>query len=401
VRILMEQDRWDTEARIPLSAAWVEEFHGKISWVDYQHAEVESGGEIGTVFENSGVEGRLTLHLREPADREGVIGLQFGSREFSAVGEEAFIPNTDIDSLALFGLQSFSVEPFTYEFGLRAERQQLDQTGSCDNDEMNWSGSASAIWQLNDSNNLLLSVNHSQRSATVEELYSNIDTACNPLPLTQLIPHAATQRLDVGLPDAEQETSTNFELGWRRFAGAVTAEVNLFYNDIADYLFLFDTGEFVEDIEIARYQQQDAVFKGVEIQASVPLYASGAHQSDLSLFSDYVRARFEDAGNVPRIPPLRYGFEWTHSHVNWMLKLRWTRVASQGNHAPNETRSDGYQLLSLYGDYRVQVGNSGSLLLFARGHNLLDEEIRNHTSLLKDVAPAPGRGVEVGLRLEF
>lgn len=401
VRIVMEQQRWDTEARIPLSGDLFEEFHGKISFVDYQHAELEAGGAVGTVFENAGVEGRLIWHLDEVANREGVIGLQFGNREFSATGEEAFIPRTDIDSLALFGMQSFGLDSVTYEFGLRAERQELDQSGSCDNSSTNWSGSGSAIWRFSDSSNILFSVNLSQRSATVEELYSNIDTACGELPLEQLIPHAATQRLDVGLPDADKEQSTNFELGWRKFAGDITAEVNVFYNDIGDYVYLFDTGQFVDDIEIARYLQRDATFKGAEAQASVPLYATGAHQSDLTLFSDYVIARFDGQGNVPRIPPLRYGFEWVHSHINWAMKLRWTQVATQSRHGRNETRTGGYKLLSLYGDYRVQFGDSSSLLLFARGHNLLDEEIRNHASLLKDIAPAPGRGVEVGLRLEF
>lgn len=401
IRIVMEQRRWDTEARILLNNNLFEEFHGKVSLVDYQHKEVEGPGEVGTVFENQGIEGRLTWHLNQPVNREGVIGLQFGSREFSATGEEAFIPETDIDSVALFGLQSFSVEPMTYELGLRAERQTLDQSGSCDNSSTNWSGSGSAIWQLSESNNMLFSINRSQRSATVEELYSNIDTACNQLPEERLIAHAATQRLDIGLPGADKEISTNFELGWRRFTGDITAEVNLFYNDIKDFIFLFDTGEFVEDVEIARYQQQNAVFSGVEVQASAPLFATGAHLSELTLFGDYVRARFDRQGNVPRIPPLRVGLEWIHSHVNWMVKLRWTSVSSQSDPARGETGTDGYNLLSLYGDYQFQFSESSRLLLFARGHNLLDENIRAHTSLLKDVAPAAGRGIEVGLRLEF
>jgi iron complex outermembrane receptor protein len=401
IRIVMEQRRWDTEARIPLSNDWFEEFHGKVSLVDYQHKELEGPGEVGTVFENQGVEGRLTWHLNEPMNREGVIGLQFGSREFSATGEEAFIPETDIDSLALFGLQSFTVDSLTSEFGLRAERQKLDQAGSCDHSSTNWSGSGSAIWQFTETNNMLFSVNRSQRSATVEELYSNIDTSCNQLPEEQLIAHAATQRLDIGLPGADKEVSTNIELGWRRFAGDITAEVNLFYNDIKDFIFLFDTGDFVDDVEVARYQQQNAVFSGVEIQASAPLYATGAHLSDLTVFADYVRARFDNQGNVPRIPPLRVGLEWVHSHVNWMVKLRWTNVSSQSDHALGETRTEGYNLVSLYGDYQFQFGDSSRLMVFARGHNLLDETIRAHTSLLKDVAPSAGRGVEVGLRLEF
>ncbi len=401
VRLVMEQQRWDTEARIALNNRWFEEFHGKFSLADYQHAEVESTGETGTVFENAGYEGRLTWHFNQPVNREGVIGLQFSRREFSATGAEAFIPATDIDSFALFGIQSFSAGDMTYELGLRTERQQLAQQAGCDTDSINWSGSGSAIWQLNDSNNLLLSINRSERSATVEELYSNIDTSCGELPSERLVAHSATRRLDIGLPGADKEISTNLEFGWRKFAGDITAEVNVFRNRISDYLFLFDTGEFVEDVQIARYQQHDATFTGLEAQASMPLYATGAHLSDLTLFGDYVEARFQREGNVPRIPPLRVGLEWIHSHVNWMVRLRWTHVADQDNNAGNETPTEGYQLLSLYGDYRVNVGESASLLLFARGNNLLDETIRQHTSLLKDIAPAPGRGFEIGLRLEF
>jgi iron complex outermembrane receptor protein len=42
-----------------------------------------------------------------------------------------------------------------------------------------------------------------------------------------------------------------------------------------------------------------------------------------------------------------------------------------------------------------------TVLLFLKGSNMLDESIRSHTSLLKDVAPAAGRAIEVGLRFEF
>jgi iron complex outermembrane receptor protein len=41
------------------------------------------------------------------------------------------------------------------------------------------------------------------------------------------------------------------------------------------------------------------------------------------------------------------------------------------------------------------------VLLFASGHNLLDEEARRHTSPLKEYAPLPGRSLTAGVRLEF
>lgn len=401
IRIAMAQQRWDLEGRVLLNTSGVSELHGKMSKVDYRHLEVEGDGAIGTVFENQGIEGRFTAHLQVPSNLEGVVGMQFSDREFAATGAEAFIPKTDIRSLALFTLQSLDQEQYTLEFGLRAEQQDMDQAGSCDHAVTNYSGSAAAIWRVSDRSNLLFSFNHSQRAASVEERYSNIAANCSEQAADSLIVHQATRRVEIGLPDAGREQSNNFEFGWRKYAGDVTAEINVFYNDISEFIYLFDTGSYVDDVEIARYQQTDAVFKGMELEISLPLYATGSHKSDLTLFSDFVDAEFGSAGNVPRIPPLRWGAEWVHSHVNWMLKLRWTQVAAQNDLAINETRTGAYQLLSLYGDYQMQWGNNTRLLLFARGHNLLDENIRQHTSLLKDVAPAPGRGVEVGLRLEF
>jgi iron complex outermembrane receptor protein len=397
----MEQQRWDFEARLPFYGNLFEEIHGKISHVDYRHLEVESGGEIGTVFENEGIEGRFTLHLQSQGQLEGVVGAQFSDREFSATGEEAFIGATDISSYALFTMQSLALDQVTVEVGLRAERFNMEQAGGNDNSQTNLSASAAVIWKVNDQSNLLFSINSSQRAATVDEAFSNIGVNGAALPMSALVPHAATQRIEIGLPDARQEQSTNFELGWRKYAGNVTAELNLFLNDISNYLYLFDTGEFSNDIQISDYRQEDARFKGMEFQLSLPVFETGDHLSEVTFFSDYVDARFKRSGNVARIPPWRAGVEWSHSHIDWSLKLRFAHAGAQTNHARNETKSDSYQMLSIYGDYRTSIGQSASLLLFAKGNNLLDETIRSHTSLLKDVAPAPGRGIEVGLRLEF
>lgn len=399
-RIAMEQDRVDMELVLPLSG-WFKEVHGRMSTVDYQHVELEPSGEAGTLFQQDGVEGRFVFQLDYPDDQAGVFGLHFSHREFSALGEEAFIPATDIDSTALFTVHSLDLANVTYEFGVRAERQSLEQLhGRCSDDQTSFSGSASAIWHYRDDTNLIFSLAHSQRSATVEELYSNIDTTCSELPLASLIPHAATQRLEIGNPNAERERSSNIEFGLRKHLGPVTGELNIFYNDIADYVFLFDTGVFEEGVEIARYLQEDATFRGFEAALNLPLRRDGYHLSELDLFSDYVRADFNRNGNVPRIPPLRFGGELRHSHLNWQAKLRWTEVRDQSDTGINETNTEGYSLLNFYADYHLPIGNQSALAFF-KLNNLLDESIRHHTSLLKDVAPSAGRSVELGVRFEF
>ena len=56
--------------------------------------------------------------------------------------------------------------------------------------------------------------------------------------------------------------------------------------------------------------------------------------------------------------------------------------------------------MNFYTDYHFDL-RAGSGLVFLKATNLLDEDIRHHASLLKDLAPAAGRAIEVGLRLEF
>ena len=400
ILIDMEQDRLDMEMVLPLSG-WFEEVHGRMSSVDYQHVEIEPNGEAGTLFEQDGVEGRFVFHLTGTETQESVIGLHFSHREFSALGEEAFIPATDIDSYALFTVHSLDLGNTTYEFGIRGERQTMEQLkGSCEDSQNSFSGSSSAIWRFREDSNLIFSVAHSQRSATVEELYSNINSGCGELAADLLIEHAATQRIEIGNPAAEKERSTNFEIGLRKHLGSVTGEMNIFYNSISDYIFLFDTDLFVDGVQLAQYQQEDAVFSGFEAELGVPLIRTGDHLSELTLFTDYVSAEFDSRGNVPRIPPLRYGFELSHSHLDWQARLRWTEVQTQSDAAFNESRTHGYSLVNIYADYHLEIGNQTGLLFF-KLNNLLDEKIRHHTSLLKDVAPAIGRAMEMGFRIEF
>jgi len=40
-------------------------------------------------------------------------------------------------------------------------------------------------------------------------------------------------------------------------------------------------------------------------------------------------------------------------------------------------------------------------MLFAKGNNLLDENIRNSTSYLRNFAPEAGSGAEIGFRVSY
>ncbi len=402
IRIAMKQQRVDFAGQLRFDS-FFQNAQGRLSFVDYEHAEIEGDGAVGTVYANKGHEGRFTVAHRPIGAMNGVFGLQFGDKEFSAQGEEAYLPQTDIASLGLFTVQSINRGAVTYEFGLRAERQKYTQSGGrCDQSETGVSASASTLWRYREDSSLIAAVSHSQRAASVEELYSNIDPATCAAPADDhdLVAHFATNRFEIGNLDADKEKSTNLDLAWRRDMGSITAEVNLFHNSIANYIYLQDTGVFEDDIEIARISQEDAVFRGIEAQILMPIFSHDNRTTNLTLFGDYVRARFDQGGNVPRIPAARIGAEVSHAHADWVYKVRATHVGEQTHLARNETKTASYTLLGVVVDYHTVFAGQ-DLTFFAKGNNLLNEQIRHHASQLKDVAPGAGRGFELGMRLDF
>ena len=70
-------------------------------------------------------------------------------------------------------------------------------------------------------------------------------------------------------------------------------------------------------------------------------------------------------------------------------------VLAQDHVAALESETDGYEMLSARAEYAFAL-RYGSLSLFLAGHNLLDQEARRHTSLIKDTAPLPGISVHSG-----
>lgn len=74
----------------------------RLSHNDYEHVEIE-GGEKGTRFTNEAIEGRVELLHQEVAGWTGAVGIQLEDRQFAAIGDEAFIPKSDIRNGGIFG----------------------------------------------------------------------------------------------------------------------------------------------------------------------------------------------------------------------------------------------------------------------------------------------------------
>lgn len=384
VRIDMEQTRVDLKAEWQGIMPGIELGRFGFSYNDYEHTELE-GGETGTRFTNEAFEGRVELLHQEFAGWTGAFGIQMEDRQFAAIGEEAFIPKSDIQNTGIFWVGETSHGDWTYEVGLRLDRQTIDPDNDSEIDHNTQSFSFGSLWQMTDDQRLSFTLTRAQRAPSIEELLSNG-------------PHHATNSFDLGDDNLDEETSHNFEFGYR-YEGPVNLNLNLFYNSIDDFIFKRNTGEenHEEELPIFQYEQEDATFRGAEASLEILL----ATNWNVELFGDYVRAKLDNSGDVPRIPPLRYGIALDYSpNSQWNAGLRLTEVAKQSHAGDFEEDTDEYTRLDGHLHYHVDVAGS-DWLVFVKGNNLLDEDIRNSTSFLRESAPESGQSLEVGLRIGF
>ncbi len=403
VRIDLQQTRYDLKAEFYEPFTGIESLKFRFAYNDYQHAELEDGVTVGTQFDNQGLEGRVELvHQKLGFFDHGAIGFQAQHKEFLATGEEAFVPPSTLQSYGIFAVEDIHIGDITYEAGLRVEHQHINTEGFNSTKHIPVNASLSALWHATDDMLISLAFTHAQRAPDIQELFSNGV-------------HFATQRYESGDKDLKLETSYNLELSFKAEFDWLSTELNLFHNWSKDYIIQQRTGQsFNLDTEqintacngncLPVYQavQQDARFYGFESQISLPLWSSENNNLKGQIFADYVRGQLDTGGNVPRLPPLRYGMQLDYTgYKDFATGLRLTRAERQTQVGDNETSTKGYLLLDANINYNWQFSKNSNALFFVKGNNLLNETIRNSTSFLKDHAPELGRGAELGVKITF
>ena len=171
-------------------------------------------------------------------------------------------------------------------------------------------------------------------------------------------------------------------------------------SDFADYIYASPTGLVEDGMPVVRYLQDEATFHGLEAELSLPGLEVAGGRIATRLVADFVRARLDDGGHLPQIPPLRAGAELRYTRNAWSAGISAHRFDGQDRVAANESPTAGYTMLGADASWRL-AGFSRGLLLYLRGDNLLDADARRHTSPLKEFAPLPGRSLGAGVRLEF
>ena len=385
VTVDLEQTRIDALARFELGGLF-DTLTINGGYGDYTHAEVEPDGAIGTVFSNEGFEARGELVQTEHGGWHGAYGAQIRQRDFSAIGEEAFVPPTSSTQWGLFTFQELDKADWHFEGGLRYERNSLDnKTANLSKDFDSLSLSAGVDFHLSDTTRLGGTVFSTSRAPTTEELFSNG-------------PHLATNQFEVGDINLGNERARGAEVSVRFRKGRSRASFNVFATDYSDYIYERATGVEQDGLPEFQFTAADAVFKGFEFDAGAKL----AEVKGFDILVDgsvaYVDANLENDGSaLPRIPPMSVGLGVVVENDDWRLRAELDHAAKQNDIEPDELPTDGYSLVNLQTSYKVndKITVRGSV------NNVFDEDARQHTSFLKDVVPLPGRNFKVSLSAEF
>ncbi|WP_295214819.1 TonB-dependent receptor [uncultured Brevundimonas sp.] len=397
VFIKLNQKRWDARGEYRFDSGPFSALRGSYGHADYTHTEFEAVGEPGTIFNSDGWEGRADLVQRERNGWNGAVGVQALSRNFEAIGEEAFVPSVKIDELGLYTVQRLDLGNHGFEGGLRYDRRELSGTPIGGASEVtrefdNWSASAAAFIRPTAGLFLGLSLAHNERAPSEVELFADGV-------------HIATAAYETGDLTLNSEKVTTLEGTAHYDRGRFTGDLHVYHSWYTGFIDERPTGDqfyFEEEDEffpIYRFVQTDAKFYGFELEGAYALWQDGDRKLSLEGAADYVHAQ-TDFGPAARIPPYSVTgrLAWTSTRFDASAEVR--HVGEQDRVANEfELPTDDYTLVNA--SVAVRPFAQQNVTLFAEARNLTDEEAREHVSFLKDIAPLPGRNLRVGVAYRF
>lgn len=449
----MKQDRVQILSEYNIEQRFISKVTTKLAFTDYQHQEIEET-VVGTTFKNKSMEARVDLYHQDYLGWQGAWTAHYKGSDFKAQGEEAFSPPSQSQMLALAWLEEKHIGDVLVQLGVRVEQVAVDADSSLvgfaenDNDHEGEhheaheahedhgqqlvefkqqsftpiSTSVGLVWDYRTGYNLGFSAALSQRAPSAGELFSfgpHIGT--NTFEVGALFElHQEGDEIHVELAEhsPDVETSFNLDLTWRKFDGDFGFVVSAFYNRIDDYYYQQDSGLFFNDehnhsqdhgielesaeehqeegLPILVYQQDDVTMYGLEAQFVYQL----SSKLKTTLIGDVIRAKLDDGGYLPRIPPMRLGAIANYQEDNFDGELSLSYYFEQDKLAELETPTDAYTMLDAHINYYLS-GVGDDLVLYVKGQNLTDEHARVHSSFLKEVAPLPGRNFSVGIRGSF
>jgi iron complex outermembrane receptor protein len=414
VTIRMKRDRLSAAGEARGLSGPIARVSGRFDTTRYRHDEIEGGGEIGTRFASEGQEGRLELEHVPIGPRgalRGVFGVQTEDVDFSALGEEAFVPRTRTTKRALFALESWTTRSLgTLTGGVRVERVRVASDGdSADAPAVRFGGpdarrftatSASLGHVLPFGSGWTLSghVASSSRAPTSYELFADGL-------------HVATGAYERGDRDLALERGNSVDAAVEWKGEGARFRVGVFASRFGRFVSLESTGTAIdipdengvpEAFAVFAYRAIKARFAGFEVEAETRWSVDG-WRLGVSGHVDRTRASNRATGEpLPRIAPLRAVLAADVGTGPWDLRVELEHASRQSRVPATDTPTAGHTLLHVAATWRVPLGGADLLASLAL-RNATDRLAFNASSIetVRGLAPLGGRSVRAGLRLAF
>lgn len=390
-------------------------FRGDLTSTSFEQSEaVEEDGELEmSMFDQD------SLHLRGEftgafGDWQTLVGLEYrdieltapdhdheegeGDGDNNAEEEHGYLPNTERSQYGLFAFAERERNGWLTEMAARYDSVELEAEHDEDGDDDHADEGDPSFDLVNLSvglarkldGNLLVggSVSSTERAPSQVELFADGE-------------HHAVGRTERGDDELDKETSLSTELYIRKAWDKSQLRVAVFQNDYSDFIFLKETtteGEF-------NYVQEDAELTGYEVEYKTGIML-GRRIWDASLSYSSVTGEL-DNGNLPAIPADKIGFGLGTNFNSIAVQLNVEQVSDQDDVAlydvneehDDELATDGYTSVDISANWQPAAYDGLSLTASIR--NLTDEEIRHHTSPLKDKLPEAGQDIRLTARYKF
>lgn len=388
---------------------------------DYQHNEVSPEGEIGARFLNKEQEGRIEVEHQAFAtslgELRGAAGIQIDHRKTTGLAFEDDADNllepSTTDQFAGFMFEELQVSRYLrLQAAGRIEQTSVEGLGWTNVDDPNnpaifagtrdytpLSASLGALYELPSDIVARVTAAYVERAPAATELFSKGA-------------HEASGTFEIGNPDLGIESAKTVELGFKRSTGALRFDTSVYYTQFSDFIYRQVTPDvFCEenlascalggsgDLRQVTFQQRDATFYGAEVAAQYDVGRVWNGLWGIDGQYDFVHAKFANGEYVPRIPPHRLGGGIFYRDPAWYFRTGLLHAFDQDQIGLGETTTEGYTLVSaeLSYTYRGEThdGITPVTTIGIKGENLADQEVRNHSSFLKDEVLLPGANVRL------
>ncbi len=409
----------------------------RLAHTDYQHQEFEDG-EAATLFTNRGIDGRLELgHTPFQAGVlrvSGTLGVQFEDTDFSAVGDEAFVPSTSTKQTGLFYVlktKGTAESDGVFEAGVRAERVNIDAAstglsptggpnsgpvlglGVVDGPAMSRSFTPSSV-SLGYTKPLDgLMGQDGSKGWSVGGSLSRVERAPSAFELFADGEHVATDAYEKGNPSLKEERGRHFELTARwankpsGAEGAAEFSATAFKSQFSNYITLIARpNETFNGTPVFDFTAVPADFQGLELSYQRVINNSLGKWKPRIQFDSVRGERKDGGGNLPRVSPQRVVTSLDYNRQGWSVSPEIIWVADSKG-ATDDPMTEGYQIVNLRVAKTFSTGalNGAAVAgeFFAHFTNLSDELAYSASTIgtVRNYTPLQGRSVLAGVKLLF